>query len=102
MGSSFNLDFVRSQWGPDETSALRSMANSEGCYRIYKLGQKGREWTHYKPIDDPEEESIIARSSWGSWDYVLLVYSRGEVVNVDNLWEKSPLVAKKKLWQFWK
>jgi hypothetical protein len=92
MGSSFDLQFVRRNWGEDEAGALRSMAGSEGCYRIYKYGDEG--WENYKPIHYPEEEKGLLTSPYIR--YAVLVYDRGKVVNVDGLWEKSPLVARKK------
>lgn len=93
MGSSFDLDFVRREWGPDEASALRSMADSQGCYRIYKTGDENG-WHSYKPIDYPEEERSVLTSPYVR--YAVLVYDRGKVINVDGLWEKSPLVPRKK------
>jgi len=98
MGSSIDIKFIREHFGENESSALELWANSDDHhYRIYKLGSVGIGWSHYKPIDSSEEERIIASSSWGSWDYVLLVYDRGKVVNVDNLWENSHLRKKKGL-----
>jgi hypothetical protein len=93
MGSSLDLDFVRREWGPDEASALRSMADSEGCYRIYKTGDENG-WHGYKPINYPEEERDVLTSP--NVRCAVLMYDRGKVVNVDGLWEKSPLVPRKK------
>jgi hypothetical protein len=90
MGSSFNLKYVRERWGPDEASALKSMANSEGCYRIYKYGDQG--WESYKPIHYPEEERSTRSSPY--IHYCVLVYDKGKVINIDGLWEKSPLKKK--------
>jgi len=62
MGSSFNLDFVRRNWGLDEASALQSMAIEEGCYRIYKYGDYG--WESYKPIHYPARAIRKFNVSW--------------------------------------
>ena len=84
MGHDFDLKFVRKECGRNEASALRSLANSEGCYRIYKYGNKG--WEGYQTIHYPEEERGIRHCR-----YCVLVYDRGKIVNIDGLWEKSPL-----------
>jgi hypothetical protein len=99
MGGSIRIESVREE-GITETEAIKELANRYGCYRIYKLGNEHDGWSHYKPIDYPEEERQVLSDAW---DYVLLVYDRRKgVKNVDNLWGKSPLVTKKRWWQFWK
>ena len=96
MGSSIDIPSEKEREGRElvEEEYIKSLANECRCYRIYKLGSKGEGgWSHYKPINYPEEEAQIPKSSW---DYAVLVYDRGKVVNVDGLWEKSPLVPRKK------
>lgn len=89
MGSSLPMPSETERHELAEADYVKQLAKSCQCYRMYKLGGKVEGgWSHYKPIHYPEEEGQIPGSGW---DYAVLVYDEGKVVNIDGLWEKSPL-----------
>jgi hypothetical protein len=99
MGYSIEIKTLKEEYEKgkyiDEADAIKKLAINDGAYRIYKYSGGEHGWDSYRSIHDPSDERELKSSKYVT--RVLLVYDRGVIKNVDNLWEKSPLVEK----SFW-
>jgi hypothetical protein len=103
MGSSLSInvakEFVAGKLGREvtEKEVIEYLAREELEYvplskerplRIYKYGANGS-WDAYKTVRRRSEEESVLRSPY--IHFYVVVYDNGKVINVDNLFDQSPL-----------
>jgi hypothetical protein len=84
--------------GSTERETITNMARKTGCYRIYKYANEfGNKVTHtdYKRISSESDEKALLSSDWVH--NVVLVYDRGNVLNLDEVVttpKEEPMITK--------